>query len=158
MDADARRALADHLVELLAGGSAHAPLSEAVKTPVAMRGRRPGENAQSPWELLEHLRICQADILAFSTDADYESPSWPDSFWPDDPAPPSDAAWDESARQFLADNQAMQALVRDASVDLLAPIPHGQGQTVLREAMLAADHNAWHLGQLAMTRRLLREM
>jgi hypothetical protein len=123
--------------------------------PADRRGTRPEGAAHSPWELIEHIRIAQHDILEFSRNPDYSSPSWPEGYWPASPAPPEEAAWGESVEAMLADNQAMQDLVADGSADLYAPIPWGDGQTVLREAMLVADHNSYHLGQLATVRHLL---
>jgi len=105
--------------------------------------------------LLEHLRIAQWDILDFSRNPNYESRKWPDDYWPATPAPTSDAAWNESIEAFRADLKAMCDLVEDKSTDLFANIPHGDGQTILREALLVADHNAYHVGQLVLVRRLL---
>jgi hypothetical protein len=105
--------------------------------------------------LLEHLRIAQWDILEFSRDGRHVSPPFPEGYWPSGDAPPDEEAWERSVSAFRADLKAMEALVADPSTDLFAPIPHGQGQTVLREALLVADHNAYHLGQLVLLRRLL---
>lgn len=116
--------------------------------------RRPGVE-HTPWQLLEHLRICQWDILEFSRNAEHVSPDFPDGYWPDDEAPPTDSAWDESIAAFQADLQAMRDLVTDPQTDLYSPIPHGDGQTILREALLVADHNAYHLGQLVVVRKCL---
>ena len=115
----------------------------------------PDCSPHSPWQLLEHLRICQWDILEFSRDAAHVSPHFPVGYWPDGPSPPDEHAWDRSVEQFRADIQAMKDLVADPSTDLLAVIPWGSGQTILREALLVADHNAYHLGQLVMVRRML---
>jgi hypothetical protein len=109
----------------------------------------------TPWRLLEHMRIAQWDILEFSRDPGHVSPAFPEGYWPEGDAPPEAQAWDRSVRAFRADLQAMQDLVRDPATDLFARIPHGDGQTVLREALLVADHNAYHLGQLVMLRRCL---
>jgi hypothetical protein len=103
------------------------------------------------------MRICQWDILHFSVDSKHKSPKFPDGYWPKTEAPPSDAAWDGSVRQFLADLEAMCALVRDKKQDLFAVIPHGDGQTLLREALLVADHNAYHLGQMVLVRKALED-
>jgi hypothetical protein len=148
----------DHLLELLRGGAAHATFEQVVAgLPPELRGVAPHGLPHTAWELLEHLRIAQEDILHFSRNADgsYQSPPWPDGYWPKSPAPPSDAAWDESVRAFLADRKALAALVSDTDADLLKPFPWGDGQTLAREAMLAADHAAYHLGQLVLLRRLL---
>jgi hypothetical protein len=123
--------------------------------PVDARGRTPAGLPYSPWQLLEHLRIAQHDILDFCRNPDYRELSWPDDYWPAAAAPPFAAAWDESIRQFREDRAALQALARDSAVDLGARIPHGTGQTYLRELLLAADHAAYHVGELIVVRRLL---
>jgi hypothetical protein len=146
----------EHLLFLLKGGGAHVSFDAAVKgLPVALRGKRPRGAAHSPWQILEHLRIAQWDILEFTRDSKHLSPKWPDEYWPKAPAPPNSKAWAASIRGFHKDLDALCSLVADPSVDLLARIPHGEGQTVLREALLVADHNAYHLGELVTTRRLL---
>ena len=154
VDRDA--SLREHLISLLNGGNAHADFETAIKNiPIALRGKRPKGAEHSPWQVLEHLRIAQWDILEFSRDANHKSPDWPGGYWPTKPAPPDEKAWDKSVRAFRKDLKAMCDLVAAESTDLYAPIPHGEGQTVLREALLAADHNAYHLGQLVLLRRLL---
>jgi len=146
----------EHLVKLLAGGQAHVTFDAAVKgLPAAMRGKRPTGAEHSPWEILEHLRIAQWDILEFSRDPQHVSPEWPSGYWPKSKTPPNDKAWAKSVRAFNADLEAMRKLVAADSTDLYAPIPHGDGQTILREALLIADHNAYHIGQLVLVRRLL---
>lgn len=148
--------LRKHLLELLEGGSAHADFQKSVKDfPAELRGKRPKGAPHSPWEELEHLRITQWDILEFSRNANHESPKWPEGYWPSNPEPPDDKAWDRSVHQFCQELQSMCDLVKDESVDLYAKIPHGDGQTVLREVLLVADHNAYHLGQLVLLRRIL---
>ena len=150
------KALRDHLLYLLKDGGAHIDFRSAVKGwPVALRGKRPKGSPHSGWELLEHMRIAQWDILEFTRDAKHASPKWPEGYWPKTPVPPSAAAWAKSVRAFQADLEGMCALVSDPSTDLFARIPHGDGQTVLRQALLAADHNSYHLGQLMLVRRLL---
>jgi hypothetical protein len=152
MDND--KALREHLLYLLKDGGAHADFDSAIKgLPVALRGKRPKGAEHSPWEILEHLRLAQWDILEFSTNAKYESHKWPDDYWPKSPAPPNHKAWSKSVRAFRDDLNAMCKLVESA--DLFAKIPHGDGQTVLREALLVADHNAYHVGQMVLARRLL---
>lgn len=154
--ADRDASLRKHLLELLAGGQAHATFDHAVKDlPVALRGKRPKGAEHSPWEVLEHLRIAQWDILDFSRNPKYQHRPWPEGYWPATPAPPDDQAWDKSVRAFRRDLKAMCALVADPATNLYAPIPHGDGQTILREALLVADHNAYHLGELVLLRRLL---
>lgn len=148
--------LRDHLLNLLDSRWAHCTFDEAIRNlPASLRGQRPEDLPYSPWELLEHMRFAQADILAFCRDPDYEEPTWPDDYWPEEQAPPSEAAWNESLRQFRSDLNAMKKLVADPETNLYAEIPHGDGQTYLREAMLVADHNAYHIGQLVTVRRLL---
>jgi hypothetical protein len=149
-------ALRQNLVELLTGGHAHATFEQAVKgLPVELRGKVPKGAEHSPWQLLEHLRIAQWDILEFSRDEEHESPKWPEGYWPKEKAPADEKAWDKSVRAFKKDLNEMCALVEDPKTDLFAKIPHGDGQTVLREALLVADHNAYHVGQLVLVRRLL---
>ena len=143
-------------MSLLKGGNAHIDFESAIKgLPAELRGKRPKGFPHSPWELLEHLRLSQSDILEFSRDAKHQSPKWPEGYWPKTPAPPSASAWTKSVKQFRADLDAMCELVENPSTDLFARIPHGEGQTILREALLVADHNAYHLGQLVLVRRLL---
>ena len=146
----------EHLLYLLRGGGAHINFETAIKgLRVEFRGKRPRGTAHSLWEILEHMRIAQWDILEFSRDAKHVSPQWPDGYWPETPVPPSDRAWAASVRAFRRDLEAMCSLVADESSDLLSRIPHGEGQTLLREALLVADHNAYHLGEFITVRRLL---
>ena len=153
---DEHKSLREHLLYLLRGGGAHLHFDAAVEgLPTNLRGARPAGVPHSPWRLLEHLRIAQWDILEFSRNPKHVSPRFPDGYWPDGDAPPDAGAWDQSVRAFRADLQAMCDLVGDAKTDLFAPIPHGEGQTILREALLVADHNAYHLGQLVVVRRSL---
>lgn len=154
MDHDAL--LRRHLVELLDGGSAHLKFGEAAGGwPEHLRGRKPEAAAHTPWQVLEHLRICQWDILEFSRSASHQSPDWPGGYWPDSEAPPSSDAWQESIDRIEAELAAMRALIEDEGSDLYQPLPWGQGQTLLREAMLLADHNAYHLGELMTLRKQL---
>jgi DinB family protein len=153
---DREAALRDHLVRLLAWQDAHGTFEAAVGgVPPSHRERVPEGVPYSPWQLLEHLRITQHDILDFCRNPNYTELHWPDDYWPRNAAPPSDSAWDDSVRGFLEDRAALQALAADRSVDLLARIPHGDGQTYLREILLAADHTSYHVGQLILVRRLL---
>lgn len=150
------KALREHLLSLLAGGNAHLDWKAAFKgIPPKLRGVRPAGLAYSIWELLEHMRIAQWDIYEFSRDAKHVSPEWPAGYWPATQAPPSAKAWDESLKSFAQDLAAMKKLVENPKTDLFAKIPHGTGQTILREALLVADHNAYHLGQVLTVRRLL---
>jgi hypothetical protein len=154
MNAD--QSLRDHLLYLLKGSGAHLNFDAAVADlPAELRGVKPPGLPHSAWRLLEHMRIAQWDILEFSRNAKHVSPKFPDGYWPTGDGPLDNAAWDRSVAAFRADLQAMQNLVADSTTDLFAPIPHGEGQTVLREALLVADHNAYHLGQLVVVRRLL---
>ncbi len=144
------------MVEVLQGGHAHATFDAAVKNmPAALRGKRPKGAEHSSWEILEHLRIAQWDILEFSRNPKHKSPDWPAGYWPSTQAPPDENAWDKSVRAFRKDLKAMCDLIRDESTDLLTQIPHGDGQTILREALLTVDHNAYHLGEMVLVRRLL---
>jgi uncharacterized damage-inducible protein DinB len=153
---DHDQSLREHLLELLRGGHAHLDFEAAIKgLRPEHRGVRPEGAEHSIWELVEHLRICQWDILEFSRSADHVSPEFPAGYWPKSPAPANDAAWEESLAIFRRDLQAMKDLVADPKTDLYARIPWGEGQTILREAMLVADHNAYHLGQIVLVRRLL---
>jgi hypothetical protein len=150
------QALRKHLLELLDGGNAHVRFHVAIADlSVELRGARANGVPHTPWRLLEHMRIAQWDILEFSRNPSHVSPEWDKGYWPEGDAPPDAAAWDKSVAAFRADLQAMKNLVSNPATDLYAPIPHGQGQTILREALLVADHNAYHLGQLVVVRRLL---
>lgn len=149
-------ALREQLARLLDWDSAHARFEDAVKDfPVELRGTRPGAGPHSAWELLEHLRIALWDILEFSRDANHVSPDFPSGYWPATQAPPSTEAWDESVAAYGRDLRALADLAADESADLYARIPHGDGQTLLREIVVAVDHNAYHVGQLMMVRRIL---
>jgi DinB superfamily len=148
--------LREHLVNLLSGGGAHAMFDEVVKDmPEKLRGVKPEGLPHSAWMLLEHLRLAQEDILEFSISAKYKSRTWPQDYWPESEAPPNANAWDKSIQQFHKDLKALQDLVSNPKTDLFASIPWGEGQTILREALLVADHNAYHVGQLVDLRRLL---
>jgi hypothetical protein len=150
------KALREHLLALLNGGEAHVDFEGAIKgMPPSLRGVRPAEGVHSAWELLEHLRIAQWDILEFTQDAAHVSPEFPAGYWPDSPEPPDQGAWERSVASFREDFQEITDLVRDEGTDLFAKIPHGEGQTVLREVLLAADHNAYHIGEMVMLRRVL---
>jgi hypothetical protein len=156
MKTDQTASLRKHLVELLDGGQAHATFDDVIKgLPPQLRGTRPKGASHSPWELLEHMRIAQRDILEFTRNARHESPKWPEGYWPDSPKPASPKAWAKTVAAVRADLQAVKDIATDKSIDLFAKIPHGDGQTVLREILLVADHNAYHIGQLATVRKLL---
>jgi hypothetical protein len=150
------KALREHVLYLLDGGGAHARFDEIVAgIPPKLLGQKPPGLPHSLWMLMEHLRIAQWDILEFSRNAKHASPKWPEGYWPKTPAPPKPTDWNASVKKFRQDLKAMQDLVKDPKTDLFAPIPWGDGQTVLREALLLADHNAYHLGQMLDARRLL---
>ena len=150
------QALREHVLYLLRGGGAHLDFEAAIaKLPLELWGERPHGLPHSPWRLLEHLRLAQWDILEFSRNPQHVSPKFPDGYWPPHDGPPDQAALDASIASFQADLRAMEELVADPATDLFAAIPHGDGQTILREALLVADHNAYHLGQLVTVRRLL---
>jgi DinB superfamily len=154
MDKD--QSLRKHLTELLDGGHAHAGFDDvAADFPPKFYGDVPKGLPHSAWMLVEHMRIAQQDILDFSRNPNYKSMKWPDAYWPKKPAPLSPTAWDASVKSLREDLDAMKKLVNDPKIDLFAPIEWGEGQTILREAMLVADHNAHHLGQLIDVRRLL---
>lgn len=154
---DQQKELREHLLELLEGKSAHLDLESALKKfPPGKINARPENAPHTAWELLEHLRIAQWDILEFSRDARHISPEFPDGYWNKKEGTERD--WHDSVARVLADLQAMRELVRDEKTDLFAKLPHGAGQTVLREAMLVADHNAYHLGQLVLLMRMLESV
>ncbi len=150
------QALREHVLYLLEGGGAHLNFEKAiVDLPEEFRGKKVERVSHTPWRLLEHLRICQWDILEFSRNPEHVSPDFPDGYWPKGDAPPESDSWDNSVQAFRDDLQAMMDLVADPDRDLYAKIPHADGQTILREALLVADHNAYHLGQLVFLRRCL---
>ncbi len=146
----------DTLLELLRGGHAHATFDDAVKKlPLDKTGIRPRGAPHSAWELVEHIRMAQNDILRFSREAGYVSPKWPDGYWPASPAPENGAQWKKSIAAFHHDLKAFEKLLEERADELDKPFPWGQGQTLFREALLIADHNSYHLGQLVLLRQLL---
>ena len=148
--------LREQLVEMLDGAHAHAPFDDVVRGfPLDRAGTRPSGAPHSAWELLEHMRIAQHDILRFSQSADHVSPKFPDGYWPKNQAPEKAEHWEKSVRAFQADLAEFQAMLRDDQNDLHRKFPWGDGQTLLREALVLADHNAYHLGQLVLVRRLV---
>lgn len=152
------KALREHLVSLLKGGGAHVHFMDAVEGfPEAKRGAFISGLPHTGWQLLEHSRIAQRDILEFSRNAKHVSPGFPEGYWPKTPGPPDAAAWDKSIEAFQRDLEEMITLVNNPKTDLYAKIPHGDGQTILREALVLADHNSYHLGQLVDLRRALGE-
>lgn len=152
---DSQKALREHVLYLLGGGGAHLDFERAIGgLKPSLRGKKPKGVPYSPWSLLEHMRLAQWDILEFTVNPKHVSPDWPSGYWPRKDKPTT-AAWNKAVRQFRADLKTMQKLVADPRTDLYAHIPHGNGQTYLREALLVADHNAYHLGQFVIVRRLL---
>lgn len=142
------------LVKLLDSEDAHVGFDAAVDgLPAKLRGVRPIGFEHSAWEVLEHLRLAQHDILSFCVDREYHEMKWPDQYWPPSGAPPDDHAWDASIAAFRRDRDALKKLAREA--DLFAKVPNGDAQTFLRELLLAADHAAYHVGQLVDVRRAL---
>jgi hypothetical protein len=155
-EADHDKALRKQLEEILTWDAAHVDWKTAVADlPVDKRGIRPQGLPHSPWELLEHARITQRDILDFCTNPQYKALEWPAGYWPKTPAPPDDSAWNRSIRALEADTRAMRKLIGNPGTDLFAKIPQGSGQTYLRETVLLTDHHAYHLGQFVLVRRLL---
>lgn len=156
IQADHDTSLRQHLIDLLTGSNAHADFEAAVRDlPADLRSKRPEGADHSPWELLEHLRIAQWDILEFSRDAKHKSPDWPSGYWSSSPSPDDERAWDKSVQAFRKDLKTFCDFISDRKTDLYAKIPHGDGQTILREALLIADHNAYHIGQLVLVRKML---
>ena len=151
---DKHDSLVNELVKLLQGGNAHADLKKALAgLPAKHRGAKVENLPYTIWQLLEHIRIAQWDMLEFSKDGAHESPNWPDDYWPREPAPADDAAWDKTVKQINDDLNEFIQLVK--SKDIYAPIPHGSGQSILREALQMADHTAYHVAEIVMVRRLL---
>ena len=149
-------ALRELLVEFLRGGSAHAELKSVVDGfPKELYGKKPKGAPHSAWQLLDHIRIALWDIVEFCRNPRHKSPAWPDGYWPKKPEPPSDDAWENSIQSIRDHLEDMRSLITDKKHDLLAPLPGGSGQTLLREALLIADHNAYHLGQLVLVRKAL---
>lgn len=152
------QSLREHLLYLLGGGGAHINFESVVADfPVEKANQKIEHLPYTAWAVLEHMRIAQWDILEFSRNVAHVSPKWPEGYWPAGEVVPDAAAWNKSVEQFGADLKEMEALVADPEVDLFAKIPHGEGQTLLREALLVADHNAYHLGVLATMKRILAE-
>lgn len=153
---DHNKSLRQHLIKVLEGSEAHAEFEAAVADmPFDLQGKIPKGAEHSPWQELEHLRIAQWDIFEFAINPKHKSPEFPVGYWPHNPAPPDEEAWEKSAEAFRGDRKRFARVLGDDGTDLFAKIPHGDGQTILRQALTAADHNAYHLGQLVLLRRLL---
>lgn len=149
-------ALRRQLVEFLRGESAHASLKDALDDfPEELRGRKPAGSPHTAWQLVEHMRIVLHDLLDFSTNSNYLAPKWPDDYWPKEDAPPSADAWDASVRSVKKDVADFEKLIGNQESNLYATIPWGDGQTLLREVLLAGQHTSYHLGQLVLLRREL---
>jgi hypothetical protein len=156
MDQSQDRALREQLVEFLRGGSAHAELKTVVAgVPKELRGKKPKGAPHSAWQLLEHIRVALHDLYDFSTNPNYVQPNWPDDYWQKDAAPPSDGAWTASVRALKKDIEDFEKLIGEPETNLYATIPWGQGQTILREVLLAGQHTSYHLGQLVSLRKEL---
>jgi len=150
---DHHKKLIAELINLLQGGGAHVSLKVALKgLPAAMRGIQPDDLPYSIWQIVEHIRIAQWDMLEFSKDGSHESPKWPDGYWPKEAGPASDYAWRKSIKQIESDLEEFINLMKKS--DIYAPIPHGSGQSILREAFQIADHNAYHTAEIVVIRRL----
>ena len=147
--------LRQHLSRSLGWEEAHIGFEDAAKgIPVSLRGKRPRGLDHSPWELVEHIRLAQRDLLEFSTSPDYAAGKWPDDYWPKSAAPPSASSWKRSVDAAVADRKALESFVASAP-NLTAAIPHGKGKTYLRSVLLALDHTSYHVGQLVLAGKLL---
>jgi hypothetical protein len=154
---DHNRGLREHLLKLLRGGSAHISLDNFVgEFPVAACGQKIDGLPFTPWQVLEHMRIAQWDILEFSRDPKHTSPDFPSGYWPQPDELGNRELWHQTIEKFRGDLKQIEDLTADPSTDLLATIPHGDGQTILREALVTADHNAYHLGELVVMSRILK--
>ena len=150
------RALREQLVAFLRGGQAHADIKSVLDdVPPEIRGARPKGMPHTPWQLLEHIRFTLRDLLDFSTNSNYLQPEWPKDYWPKDEAPPSDDAWNKSVKALKKDLADFEKLIGEPESNLYATIPWGEGQTLLREVLLAGQHTSYHLGQLVLVRRML---
>ncbi len=148
--------LRNQLLDAIRGHQAHIEFSAAVKDfPSELQGKKPAGAPHSAWQLLEHLRLAQNDILEFSRNPKHQSPDWPEGYWPSSETPPNPGAWAESVAAFERDRKELMALVQDPNFDLFQRFPHGEGQNLLREALLVASHNSYHLGQLAFLKKML---
>ena len=148
--------LLSQLQKSIEGSEAHIDFDSAIKDfPAELRGVRPEGGQHSAWELLEHMRIAQEDILDFSRNPDYKARKWPDSYWPESPKPASDQEWEQTVAAFKSDRAEFEKLLSGKDTDLFKPLEHGDGQTLLREGLLVASHNSYHLGQLVYVKKLL---
>ncbi len=149
--------IVESLVDLIEKGHAHASLNDALKNmPFALLGEKPGDLPYSIWQLVEHIRIAQWDILEFSRNPDHKSPKWPEGYWPKEIAPDSEAEWERSIDQITKDRDSFIDLLKMAGDNLDKPFEHGTGQNLLKEALVLADHNGYHTGEIIILRRLLK--
>jgi len=149
-------AITDNLIDLLNKGNAHVSLDEALENiPLELLGKKPSGLPYSLWQIVEHIRIAQADILNFSKDSTYQSPKWPDEYWPKEAEPASQEEWKKCVKQIKEDRENFIALLKNSTDNLFKPFEHGNGQTLLREALVLADHNSYHTGEIIILRRLL---
>lgn len=156
MNSKETKLLRGQLLHALRGDQSHLEFAAAVKDfPPDLRGHKPSQAPHTAWQLLEHLRIAQSDILEFSRDPKHKSPEWPEGYWPKTEAPPNPHAWDASIKAFEKDAKQMADLVKDENQDLFKTIPHGDGQTLLQEALTLSAHNSYHLGQLVYLKKML---
>lgn len=154
--ADSNAAVRKQLIDLLTSGNAHQPFDAAVKNlPAELRGVKPDQLPYSIWQLVDHIRITQWDILEFSRDSTHQSPPWPSGYWPNETAPANDEEWQQTLAQIQQDRDAFITLLNDPERNLYEPFAHGDGQNLLREALLIADHTAYHVGEIIIIRRLL---
>ncbi|MBV9404225.1 MAG: DinB family protein [Acidobacteriaceae bacterium] len=157
MDTKETASLRSQLAEAMHGDQAHIAFASAISDfPVEASGEKPGGAPHTAWQLLEHMRIAQHDILEFSRNPQHQSPPWPEGYWPKTEAPPDDNSWGASVKAFESDSKEMEKLVRDAQQALFTPFAHGDGQNLMREALLIATHNSYHLGQLVFLKKMLK--
>lgn len=146
----------DNLIDLLNKGNAHVSLDEALENiPLKLLGKKAPDLPYSLWQIAEHIRIAQADILNFSKDSHYESPKWPDEYWPKEAEPTSDEEWKKCVKEIKRDRENFIALLKNSTGNLFVPFEYGNGQTLLREALVLADHNSYHTGEIIILRRIL---
>jgi len=148
--------LIENIVDLIEKGNAHVSLDDALENiPFALLGEKPGSLPYSIWQIVEHIRIAQWDILEFSRNAKHISPQWPDGYWPKEPVPKSKDAWNKCIEQIDADRKSFIELIKNAGDNLYEPFDYGTGQSLLKEALVLADHNSYHTGEIIIIRRLL---
>jgi len=150
--------LVKNLVDLIEKGNAHVSLDKALENiPFSLLGERPGNLPYSTWQITEHIRIAQWDILEFSHGSKHVSPKWPDGYWPNETAPKSEDEWKKCIQQIQSDRTSFTELIKNAGDNLYKPFEYGNGQSLLKEALVLADHNSYHTGEIIIIRRLLNE-